>query len=260
MSKVKENRLSIQHIKPGDIRALINWLDLPQNHNAAVNAIAVVPDAKRDKAFLDFLASSPAFQGWEYGQIASAVDQANEMDLMEKKMKQGEFKKLISEAVKGGISKAIKEKKAAPKAKITKSRLAEAVRKAVRTSLKESGMPGGAMPPTGKPAGTQMTAPTQEGMHDVDEARRGSSTFGHLPSVEEFQQALDEIGGWTMTLKGEDLRAFEEATGLSNDEAEMKMNSGKGMQEVLSDLMTSDSDVAMSLASSIMSVLGWEWV
>lgn len=261
MSKIKETRLPVQFIKPGDIRAMVNWLDMPRNHDAAVNAIAVVPDSKRDRAFVDFLASSPAFQGWEYNQIAQAVDQANEMDLMEKKMKKSELKKLVSEAVKGGIQKAIQEKKT-PKAKISKSTLAEAVRKVVRSSLKEMNMPGGAMPPAGKPAGTAMTAPTQEGVSDGG-MKRGTSTFGQLPSPEELQAALDEQGGWSMTLRGSDARSFEAAmakAGMDAGQAEQMMDTGEGMHKVISALMDSGDDNAEHLASSIMDVLGWEWV
>lgn len=59
MSKVKESRLPVQFIKPGDIRAMVNWLELPQNHDAAVNAIAVVPDSRRFclRGFLGFFPS-----------------------------------------------------------------------------------------------------------------------------------------------------------------------------------------------------------
>lgn len=245
MSNLKEMRLQTQFIKPGDIRAMVNWLDLPQNHDAAVNAIAVVPDAKRDRAFVDFLASSPAFQGWEYNQIAQAVEQANEMELMEKKMKKDDLKKLVSEAVKVGIKKAIQEKKPAPKAKVTKTALAEAVRKGVRASLKEMGMPGGAMPPAGKPSGSMMTAPTQE---------------SGLPAAGEFQTAIDEMGGWEMSLSGEDSRSFEEAmvkAGIDSSKAPGMMNTGDGMREVVSALFEGG---AGRIASSIMEALGWELV
>lgn len=177
-------------------------------------------------------------------------------------MKQSELKKMVSEAVKGGIRKAMQENKSKPKARITKTALAEAVRKAVRASLQEMGMPGAAMPPAGKLAGAAMTAPTQEGVSDCD-PKRGSSTFGQLPSPEELQMAIDELGGWSMTLRGSDARSFDAAmaqAGMDSGEAEMMMNTGEGMHKVISALMDSGDENAESLASDIMDVLGWEWI
>lgn len=110
-----------------------------------------------------------------------------------------------------------------PVRKITRSELAEGVRKALRMALKENGMAGGTMPAPGMSSGPSMSAPTQEGL-----SGKGSS----VPSVEELQAALDKQGGWDMNLQGPDFLAFSyalEVAGLGNPD----LNSGQGMHTAL---------------------------
>jgi len=120
------------------------------------------------------------------------------------------FESFIAEAVKKGIESALAEgkgkstdksdnfdhvgkkhlkdensKKEIKKAKkITRSQLAEGVRKALRMALKET------------------SGYAQEGLSDGDVTKRGTSTYGNVPSPEELQAALNEQGGWDMDLKG----------------------------------------------------------
>lgn len=93
--------------------------------------------------------------------------------------------------------------------------------------------------------------------------RRGSMTFGKIPSVVQLQNAIRQSGGWSMTLRGSDERAFEDAVnkaGMSYGEADRAMHTGAGMHRVLKALVNSGNEHAESLASSIVDVLGWEWV
>lgn len=342
-------------IPPGDIKAMVGWLEMPKNHNAAADAIAFAPDSRKDDAFVDFIATAPEFQGWDRSEIQAALDQANDQHLMkagnvmENKTKttKGTLGKLVAEAVQKGLAKALKERKASKVTKISSAQLAEGIRKAVKKVLKEmhatdivgwagegyvvcpehisekeaeaegmnpvfateegwedmtcdvrdkeyaelagnrlgihtlgqvagisentmaspgragSGrMSGGAMPPPGKGAVAGTAAPTQEGVSDGDKVR-GRSSFGQIPSPEELQQAIDDLGGWDMNLRGSDLEAFidaVEAAGMSQMKAMCIMNTGEGMARVLDALMSSGDENAESLASSIMDVLGWEWV
>lgn len=205
---------------------------------------------------------------------------------------------MILEAVRKGISSAIEAKKPKKVKKITRSQLAEGVRKALRMALKENGMPGGAMPSPGMGTGSSMATPTQEGLSDGDVTKKGTSTYGQIPSPDELQAALDEQGGWSMDLQGQDYLAFSyalEVAGLGNP----NMDSGDGMHEALTALTNAPSpqelpdsvadediedpnsslnkiltswearygrhgqkieDHAQSLASSILDVLGWEWI
>jgi hypothetical protein len=204
-------------------------------------------------------------------------------------MKKSVLQNIVAEAVRKGVQSALKE--SAPKVrKITRTQLAEGVRKALRMALNESnGMPGGAMPAPGAAAGAPASAPTTE-------ASRGSSTFGQVPPPEDLQAAIDDLGGWSMDLKGQDSLIFDYAmliAGLSNPD----MNTGEGMHQVLVALMDTpaedelpdsipDADITnpksrlnqlldawgqryfekslpeagQSLASSILEVLGFEWI
>lgn len=204
---------------------------------------------------------------------------------------------MIAEAVKRGIAKAITETKKPKTRKITRSQLAEGVRKALRMALKESGMTGGAMPAPGMGAGAPMSAPTQEGLSDEDVTKKGSMSGGIVPSPEELQAALDENGGFHANLQGGDYLAFSyalEVAGVGNP----NMDTGEGMHAVLTALSNApppdelpdtvdDEDIndphshlnkildswdaryrgsekiedrAQGLASSILDHLGWEWV
>lgn len=258
-----------QFIKPGDIKSMVGWLEIPKNHNDAVDAVSFAPDMKKDDAFVDFIAGATEFQGWERDQIQAAIDRANDLNLMEtKKMKTKKpntsLTALIAEAVHKGLASAVKEKSAPKTVKITSTQLAEGVRKAVKLALKEGmGMPGGAMPAPGKGAGAGMAGSTQEGVSSGEGQKRGTSTAGTIPSPEDLQQALDDQGGWSMTLRGSDSTAFESAVNAADmdyNEAYSMMNTGEGMHKVLTALMDSGDPEAESLASSILDVLGWEWV
>lgn len=98
--------------------------------------------------------------------------------------------------------------------------------------------------------------------------KESSSTFGVVPSPEVLQQMLDEKGGWSMELKGQDARSFKKAMGvelqMTVDEAERLMHSGEGLHKVLEALVNFGGEWhdenAESLASSILSVLGHTWV
>lgn len=235
MSKVKTVKEgmfgSSKLIRPGDLEALVNWLDLPKNYSAAVDAISFAPDAKKDDAFVDFISSSPEFQGWDRHMIAQAVDQANERDLMETgttpapmgtegqsvmEKKTPKLAGLIAEAVRKGLTSALEERKKAKVTKISKTKLAEGVRKAVRMALKESGMPGGAMPAPGAGPVAGTAAPTQEGAGDHPTSAHGRSmTFGQMPSEEELQAAWDEAGGFDMQLQGETAMVLDLAEKLA---------------------------------------------
>lgn len=206
---------------------------------------------------------------------------------------------LIAEAVKKGIKSAISEGKGKPSnkkpKKITRSQLAEGVRKALRMALKEHGMPGGAMPAPGMGAGAPMSAPTQE---DVS----GSSSkpiSGHtIPSPEELQSALSENPGWDMDLQGADGLAFDYAMEVTQV-GYPNIQTGEGLHKVLMALMQAPSpeeiassmspeelddphsqlnriinswearygrsghkidEHARNLVSNILESLGWEWV
>jgi hypothetical protein len=166
--------------------------------------------------------------------------------------------------------------------------------------VKEVGMPGGSMPTPGMAPGSPMSAPTSEASLDGVDSDHGSVTGGTVPSPEELQSALDELGGWDMDLKGADNLAFSYAMQVAGLESSgFDMNTGHGMHQVLMALANcpspnelpdtvSDEEIddphsylnkvldswenrygrrgekieqhAESLASSILGVLGWEWV
>lgn len=171
--------LHTSFIKPGDIKSMVGWLEIPKNHNAAADAIAYASDAHKDSAFVDFIAMAPEFQGWDRHEIQAALDQANDMELMETEMKpitenkrtKKSLSQLVAEAVRKGLAKAVKAK--SPKAtKISPVQLAEGIRKAVKKVLVENTMAspgragsgrmaGGAMPPPGKGAVAGTAVPTQ---------------------------------------------------------------------------------------------------
>jgi hypothetical protein len=305
--------LKTHFIPPGDIKAMVGWLEMPKNHNAAADAIAFAPDSRKDDAFVDFIATAPEFQGWDRSEIQAALDQANDQHLMEAgnvmenktKTTKGTLGKLVAEAVQKGLAKALEERKAS-KVTISSTQLAEGIRKAVKKVLSENTMAspgragsgrmaGGAMPPPGKGAVAGTAAPTQEGVSDGDKVR-GRSSFGQIPSPEELQQAIDDLGGWDMDLKGADSLAFEFAMMVA-DAGYPNMSTGEGMHKVLTALTNcpepdalpdsvdqeelddpdsrlnrlldawdarygneSIAQTAESLASGIMDVLGWEWV
>lgn len=106
-----------------------------------------------------------------------------------------------------------------------------------------------------------------EGVSDGDPVR-GRMSWGEVPMPKDLQAALDAEGGWSMTLRGSDERAFEEAVnaaGMDYGEAESMMSNGRGMHKVLTALRDyalehDDMDNAGSLASSILDVLGFEWI
>jgi hypothetical protein len=235
------------------------------------------------------------------------------------------FESFIAEAVKKGIKSALAEgkgkptdksekhdrvgkkhqkgaedKKDAKKAirnakKITRSQLAEGVRKALRMALNEVGMPGGSLPAHGMSAGASMSAPTQE---DIS-GDSSKPISGHtIPSPEELQSALDENPGWDMDLQGADSLAFDYAMEVTQV-GYPNIQTGKGLHKILMALMQvpSPDEIASSmspeelddphsqlnriikswdvrygrsghkieehardLVSNILQSLGWEWV
>jgi len=320
-------------IEPGDIKAMVGWLEIPQNREAAVDAIVFAPDARRDDAFVDFIASSPEFQGWSRAEIQNALDKADDLGLMEeedimdkRKTTKGSLEKLIAEAVHKGMAKARLERHAVRKVtRISSGHLAESIRRTVKKVLREmhaSEIVGytdsdGSVycvdhmsRSEAERMGLNPIFAAEEGwedmvcdVHDKDYAelagnsrgihtlgqvagltenrrvsksrtlkkayrtesasKRSSSTFGQIPSSEELQQAIDDLGGWDMELRGSDLETFVdavEAAGMGQMKAMNLMKTGEGMARVLRALMSSEDEKAEELASSILDVLGWEWV
>jgi hypothetical protein len=216
--------------------------------------------------------------------IAEAVKKGIESALVEGKGKSTDksdnFDRVGKKHLKDENSKKEANKEIKKAKKITRSQLAEGVRKALRMALKEA------------------SGYAQEGLSDGDVTKRGTSTYGNVPSPEELQAALDEQGGWDMDLKGGDYLAFAyalEVAGVGNPD----MNTGVGMHKVLTALSNAPSpeelpetvddeeienphsylnktlnswhvrygrseekieDRAQGLASSILDILGWEWV
>lgn len=148
-----EPTLTRDFIKPGDVEGLVRWLDNPKNHKDAADAVSFSPEPDQENAFVDFISSSPEFRAWDKEQVAQAVNQANELDLMERfdihfenllKTEEDQEKKndsLLEKTIKSAVAKAIQEAldtKPVKKVKITKTQLAEGIRTAIRKSLKES--------------------------------------------------------------------------------------------------------------------------
>lgn len=105
----------------------------------------------------------------------------------------------------------------------------------------------------------------KEGVSTGEGTQRGRASFGTLPSADELDSAIEELGGWSMDLRGEDARAFEDAmdsAGIALQSAKTMMNTGRGMHKILTALTSTEdaNEDAASLASSIMDVLGWEWI
>lgn len=237
-------------ISPGDVKSMVQWLELPKNHAAAADAVAFAPEPKKDDAFIDFLAMHPEFQGWDRTQLFQAVQQADQMDLMEKirmegrNMKKGILEGMIKNAVQKGVQAAIQEAAKPKTVKISRKQLAEGVRKGVLKALKENAMSGGVAPTTPPPA-----APND----------------GKVPTMETLQESLSKSGGWNMSLVGEDANVFNTAlleAGLNPHNAIGLMQTGKGMHEVLSALKTygesKKSAHAVELAENILHALRGE--
>lgn len=212
----------------------------------------------------------PILGDWSEEQLLDSLGDMEAQDLLSAHFGMTESKKsiskktlsrLIAEAVKKGLANAIKERNASRVTKISSAQLAEGIRKAVKKVLSEN-------------AGLPVPEPK-----DLEAGRnksKGFSTFGKLPSSEELQQAIDDLGGWDMELKGSDAEAFDVAmntAGINTHKAISLMQSGNGMHKVLSALMNLGNEPiedledgseivqnAESLAASIMSVLGWEWL
>lgn len=145
-------------------------------------------------------------------------------------MKKSELQSMVAEAVRKGVASAMTESTKGPKVKkITRTQLAEGVRKALRMAIKESvGMPGGAMPPPGAAPGGATGAPTSEASNVI--------SGGTVPSPEELQHALDAAGGWDMDLQGQDSIAFDYAMLVAGLGSTPDMDSGHGMHAVLTAL------------------------
>lgn len=282
----------------GDARIVNDWMD--SNHDSVVDVLSSTNSPVA--SLVRLLIRAPEFADWDQDRIEDALTfDSKEHGLMENKNKKKSLtlEGLVATAVRNGIKSAITEASKPKVKRITRSQLAEGVRRALRIALKESGMPGGAMPAPGMAAGAPMSTPTQEeGLSDGDVTKKGSMSGGHVPSPEELQSALDEQGGWDMNLQGKDSLAFSyalEVAGIGHP----NMDSGEGMHAVLTALSqcpapdelphtmddseiedphsrlnrildswenryghSGDSiiDAAQSIASGILDALGWEWI
>jgi hypothetical protein len=82
--------LKMTLIAPGDLKALVKWLDKPENWEAAAKAIGL---GKGDeKELVDFVKAHREFDDWSWNDVKDAIDKANEMNLMEsfnKKLNKG---------------------------------------------------------------------------------------------------------------------------------------------------------------------------
>ena len=85
-----------------------------------------------------------------------------------------------------------------------------------------------------------------------------SMTWGEMPPMEEFEKAFEEKldGHFYWTLKGDDLRAVEEA-GVDTD---LNTTDAEELYDVVKTLSEHDMDTAGNLASNIMDMMGFDWV
>jgi len=82
---------------------------------------------------------------------------------------------------------------------------------------------------------------------------RKSLTFGEFPTVSEVQKAMDDIGGFNWVLKGSDARLADKA-GLDTD------CEWTDAEELISDMKKLLDAGGEDIVSSVMDVLGFEWV
>lgn len=286
-----------------DAKVVNAWLD--SHHDDVVDVVSFTSSPVR--AITNLLMRQPEFVDWDKDRVEDAVMYFNDLEKesTDEEMTMGTrsttgltLEAMIAEAVKKGIASALTEGKKPKTRKITRSQLAEGVRKALRMALNEAGMIGGSMPAPGMGAGSTMPPTQEEGLSDGDVTKKGTSTYGQVPSPEELEAALEEIGGLDMDLQGADNIAFEYAmivAGIGNP----NMDSGEGMHSVLAALSNApapdelpdtvdDEDIedpnshlnkildswdirygrhgeniedhARSIASNILDVLGWEWI
>lgn len=139
-----------------------------------------------------------------------------------KKMKKVTLETLVAGAVKKGIQEA---RKGAPKTfKISRKQLAEGVRKGLLKALKENA----------------MSMPSEAGMPPTTPAPAAPNA-GKIPTPEALQEMLNAGDGLEMNLVGEDSQVFDAAlqeAGLNHHKAFGMMQTGKGLHEVLTALVT----------------------
>lgn len=175
-----------------DAKEVEAWLDA--HHDEVVDAITF--SGNHIKATIQLLATQPEFVDWSIERIENALmqDAWKNLDTEDGNMKltKEALETLIAEAVQKGVESALNEGKGKPTdrsekhdrfgkkfvkerdkkkedkkemkkaTKISKSKLAEGVRKALRMALTEVGMPGGAMPAKGEAAGSPKSVTSED--------------------------------------------------------------------------------------------------
>ena len=92
-------------VRQGDLKGLVNWLESPENWEAAANAVGV---SGKEDDLVNFVKAHREFSDWSWGDVKDAIDQANEMNLMESlKLFYGKNKLLneIKKTIKDGFDR-----------------------------------------------------------------------------------------------------------------------------------------------------------